>query len=97
MVTQTSTYTPRYQLSDGVGSNTCLEFLSTYFPFIDEPLKIVYRGRKWDVLTTSPVKIAFEDFFISHNCLKCRKNCCKNMIVPVGFAELLVLRDAKGD
>ncbi len=97
MVTQaTATYTPRYQLSDGAGTNTCLEFVSTYFPFIDEPLKITYRGRKYDVLTTRPVKIAFEDFFISHNCLKCRKNCCKNMIVPVGFEKYWTKEMLKG-
>ena len=78
-------YVPRYTISNGACSNQLLEFVSTYFPFIDEPLKITYRGRTYDVLTAQASKIEFEDFFISHNCLKCRKNCCYNMIVPVGF------------
>ncbi len=76
-----------YELSDGSSTNTLLEFISTYFPFIDEPIKLIYRGRTYKVLTTQIKKIEFEDFFISHNCLKCAENCCKNMYIPIGFED----------
>jgi len=91
-------YVPRYQTVDGSGSNLLLEFISNYFPFFDEPLNITYRGRTYEVLTAQASKIEFEDFFVSHNCLKCRKNCCYNMLVPVGFEgywtkEMLIFID----
>ncbi len=74
-------------LTDGVLTNNLIEFVSTYFPFIDEPLKMTYRGRTYKVITTQAREFEFEDFFISHQCLKCPVNCCKNMYIPIGFAE----------
>ncbi|NVM55536.1 MAG: hypothetical protein HWN66_17650 [Candidatus Helarchaeota archaeon] len=74
-----------YNLTDGAGTNTLLEFISSYFPFIDEPLKLRYRGRIYNVITTQMRKFEFEDFFVSYDCLKCSKNCCKNMYIPIGF------------
>ncbi len=74
-------------LTDGAGTNTLLEFISSYFPFIDEPLKLTYRGRVYKILTTQVRKFDFEDFFLSYDCLKCPVNCCKNMYIPIGFEQ----------
>jgi hypothetical protein len=76
---------PILTLTDGAGTNTLLEFVSTYFPFVDEPLKLKYRGRTYKVATTQLRKFEFEDFFISFNCLKCKTNCCRHMYIPIGF------------
>ncbi len=76
-----------HELTDGAGTNTLLEFISTYFPFIDEPLNLTYRGRTYKVITIPARNIAFEDFFVSYECLKCSENCCKNMYIPIGFED----------
>lgn len=75
------------ELTDGACTNTLLEFISTYFPFIDEPLKLTYRGRVYEVITTQARKFEFEDFFASYKCHKCSVNCCANMYIPIGFAQ----------
>jgi len=72
-------------LTDGAATNTLIEFISTYFPFIDEPVRMTYRGRIYKVISTQVREFEFEDFFISHFCLKCPVNCCKNMYIPIGF------------
>ncbi|MHA1264546.1 MAG: YkgJ family cysteine cluster protein [Candidatus Helarchaeota archaeon] len=73
-------------LTDGAGTNTLLEFISTYFPFIDEPIILRYRKKTYKVVSTMARQIRFEDFFVSHDCLKCTMNCCKEMYIPLGFA-----------
>ncbi|NVM29461.1 MAG: hypothetical protein HWN65_11530 [Candidatus Helarchaeota archaeon] len=76
-----------HTLTDAAGTNTLLEFISTYFPFIDEPLKLTYRGRTYKILTTQARTFDFEDFFITHKCMKCPTLCCKNMYIPIGFEQ----------
>ena len=73
------------ELTDAGGTNNLLEFISTYFPFIDEPMKLSYHGRTYKLLATQARKFDFEDFFISFDCLQCKKDCCKNMYIPLGF------------
>ncbi len=74
-------------LTDGASTNTLIEFISTYFPFIDEPLRLTYRGRTYKVISTQARKFEFDEFFISHPCLKCPENCCKHMYIPIGFEQ----------
>ncbi len=76
-----------YPLTDGVGQNLLLLFISTYFPFIEESVNLVYRGRKYKVLTTGLRNFEFDYFFLSHDCLKCPKNCCQHVHIPIGFEK----------
>lgn len=75
-------------LADAAGTNSLLEFISTYFPFVDEPLTLVYRGRTYKIIAAQAQNFDFEDFFISHECLRCTVNCCKNMYIPIGFERV---------
>ncbi|TFG05172.1 MAG: hypothetical protein EU536_02695 [Promethearchaeota archaeon] len=74
-------------LTDAGGTNNLLEFISTYFPFIDEPITLTYHGRTYKVLAAQARKFEFEDFFISFDCRKCKKECCNNMYIPLGFEQ----------
>jgi hypothetical protein len=75
------------ELTNTGGTNNLLEFISTYFPFIEDPLKLTYRNRTYKVLTTGIREFEFEDFFISFECRKCNNECCKNMYIPFGFEQ----------
>jgi hypothetical protein len=77
----------KYTITDGVQTNKLIQFVSTYFPFIDEPVTMTYRGREYEVLTTGLKDFQFEYFFLSHNCLKCPKNCCLHVYIPIGFEK----------
>ncbi|TFF98788.1 MAG: hypothetical protein EU547_00485 [Promethearchaeota archaeon] len=76
-----------YTITDGLNSNRLIQFVSTYFPFIDEPITMIYRGREYKILTTELEDFEFEYFFLSHNCLKCPKNCCLYVYIPIGFEK----------
>ncbi|TFF98787.1 MAG: hypothetical protein EU547_00480 [Promethearchaeota archaeon] len=75
------------ELTNVTGTNNLLEFISTYFPFIENPLKLTYRNRKYKVLTTGLQNFEFEDFFISFDCSKCKNGCCTDMYIPFGFEQ----------
>ncbi|TFG05173.1 MAG: hypothetical protein EU536_02700 [Promethearchaeota archaeon] len=74
-----------YTITDGVGSNLLILFISTYFPFIEEPIILTYLKRKYKVLTTGLREFKFDYFFLSHDCLRCPKNCCTHVSIPIGF------------